>query len=107
VLLPTEAFGGHGVVTVTQVHRSRSLIETDVYGFEVVNPEYHRSVTAAVVNMSDDAQEEPYRCTVGAVIRCTCEAGRKGFRKSSCKHKDVFKALLAGGALADFRPQGA
>lgn len=107
MLLPTEAFGGHGVVTITQVHRSRSLIETDVYGFEVIDPEFHRCHTVAVVNLSDDSQEQPYRCTVGAQARCTCEAGRKGFRSASCKHKDVFKALLAGGVLANLKPQGA
>lgn len=107
-LIKTPAFGGDALLTITQV-KAKAVpdVEIEMYGIEELMPEFPRCRTFAVVNLSDDAQEQPYRCTVGAQQRCTCDAGRKGFRRSSCKHKDSLKAVTECGALPPKEVQGA
>lgn len=97
--LGTPAFGGDGLLTVTQVKEKGYDCETEVYALQEIDPQYPRCRTFAVTNLSDAGQEQPYRCTVGPVVRCNCEAGRKGYRRSSCKHKDAILAAVKAGAI--------
>lgn len=99
VWLPTPAYGGDGILTISQRPLKGGGSEVDVYGVEEAPPEHPSARTFVVVNLTDDTQEQPYKTTVGAVMRCSCEAGVKGVKRTSCKHRDALQAVIAAGCL--------
>lgn len=107
VWLPTPSFGGDGVLSISQRPLKGGAPELDVYGVEEVQPEQLSCRTFVVVNLTDPEQEQPYKATVGAVQRCSCDAGVKGIRRTSCKHRDAITAAITAGAIPARQLQGA
>lgn len=99
VFVCTPGGGGDGMLSVSQRPLKGGGSELDVYGVEEVQAEHPGCRTFALVNLTDDEQEQPYRCTVGPMTRCSCDAGRMGFRRNSCKHKDAIQDVIVAGGL--------
>lgn len=107
VWLPTPTFGGDGVMSISQRPLKGGAPELDVYGVEEIQPEQFSTRSFLVVNLTDPEQEQPYKATVGAVQKCTCDAGVKGIRRTSCKHRDAIGAAILAGAIPAKQPAGA
>ena len=99
VWVPTPAVGGDGVLSLSQRPIKGGGVDLDTYGVSEIQPEQYGTRSFLFVNLTDEEQEEPYRCTVGAVTRCSCDAGRKGFRRTSCKHRDAVSSMIVAGCL--------
>jgi hypothetical protein len=95
----TGGAGGDGVLTLVIVHAKAYKVEIDAYGVEEVSPELFRTRRFVLVNLTDPDQQEAYEVVGGAVRKCTCEAGRKGFKRASCKHVDALAHLVQAGKL--------
>ncbi len=107
VWVPTPAAGGDGMLCLSQRPIKGGGVDLDTYGVEEIQAEYPRCRSFVFVNLTDETQQEPYRCTVGPVSRCSCDAGRKGFRRTSCKHRDAVGAMIVAGVLPAKQLQGA
>jgi hypothetical protein len=91
--------GGDGVLTLVIVHAKSYKVEIDAYGVEELSPEAFRTRRFVMVNLTDPEHEGAYEVVGGAVRKCTCEAGRKGYKTSSCKHQDATRHLIQAGKL--------
>lgn len=105
--VPTPGHGGDGILSMSQRPLKGGGSDLDSYGVEEVQPEHRGSRSFLFINLTDEEQEQPYRCTVGAVNQCSCDAGRKGFRRTSCKHRDATQAMIVAGVLPARVLQGA
>lgn len=109
LFLPTSTLSCDGVLTMTIAHAKSFKIEQDVYGIEEIEPEQIGTRKFVLVNLTDDEQEQPYEVTTGApqFRRCSCDGGKMGFRKASCKHKDALLHLIEANKLPQKQLQGA
>lgn len=105
--IPTPQFGGDGLLSITLVERNREAVQQDLYGCEEVQPEHFGTRRFLLVNLGDPDQQEPYAVTVGGMVRCTCEAGRKGFNRGTCKHVDALGHLVARKVILPKQIEGA
>jgi len=107
VWVPTPRESCDGVLSFSQRPIKGGGTDHDVYGVEELPPDRPGVRVFELVNFTDTEQEQPYKCVVGAEQRCSCEAGVKGFRRTSCKHRDCLAALIVAGALPVREVQGA
>ena len=96
--VPTASVGGDGILTITLSHAKGGKMEQDVYGVEEVSPEVQGTRRFLLVNLTGDAQEQPYAAVVGKFTKCTCD-GRMHGGRASCKHRDSLAHLIAAGQL--------
>lgn len=99
----TGVGSGDGVLSVTVVHGKAYKLEQDVYGVEETpstKPDERCFQMVRITEQRGEApQEQPYVVTIGRQTRCTCDAGRMGFRRNSCKHAEALQALVETGQL--------
>lgn len=105
--IPTPHVGGDGVLSLSQRPLKGGGSDLECYAVEEVQPERFGTRCFLFVKLTDPDQERPYKCVVGREQSCTCDAGRKGFRRTSCRHRDALNALIAAGILPVRELQGA
>lgn len=95
VWIDTPHFGGDGIMTITCVEDKSYDIIQEIYGVEEIQADQPGCRSFLFVKLSDETQEQPYRVRVGGLPKCSCDAGRIGYRKSpSCKHRDALSRLI-------------
>ncbi len=107
VWVPTPGHGGDGILSFSQRPIKGGGVDLDTYAIEELPPERFGTRLFLVINLTDEDQEQPYRCVVGAEQRCSCMAGTKGINRTSCKHRDCLSQLTASGVLPTRELQGA
>lgn len=105
--IPTPRFGGDGLLGITLVERNREAVQSDLYGCEEIQPQQFGTRRFLLVNLGDDEQEQPYAVVVGGMQLCTCEAGRKGRARGTCKHVDALAHLCARKVIPIRKIEGA
>jgi hypothetical protein len=97
--VPTQHVGGDGILSLSQRPLKGGGSDLEVYAVEEQPADRPGCRVFLFVKLTDPEQEEPYKATVGAVSMCSCDAGRKGFRRTSCRHRDAVSALIVAGLL--------
>jgi hypothetical protein len=101
---------GDGILVIVVVSAKAYKLESHLYGLEEVQPKYPSTRAFQLVRATgneDRPQEQPYVVTTGKFQSCTCDSGRMGRRRGTCKHLDAVTAILAAGKLPTRQLQGA
>src|ERR1043166_6475623 len=95
--VPTSSVGGDGILSLSQRPMKGGGSDLEVYAVQEEPPEEFGTRLFLFVKLTDPDQEQPYKCVVGKVQSCSCEAGRMGFRRTSCRHRDALVAMISAG----------
>jgi hypothetical protein len=92
---------GDGMLSLTTVAEKSYKIHQALYGIQEIAPEHFGTRRFQFEKIATDGEiDETTRVvTIGRFSRCTCEAGRMGFRRSKCKHLESIEHLLSAGQL--------